>query len=84
MPAPVQPPTSPPARQITPPNARQDQLGNFFKGKIDKFFITNPKPSIEDQYTFIGNLEDQLRQYRDNGNLTQQQYDDLSNQLYVR
>jgi len=84
MPTPVQPPTSPPARQITPPNARQDQLGNFFKGKIEKFFITNPKPSIEDQYTFIGNLEDQLRQYRDNGNLTEQQYQDLTNELYVR
>ncbi len=84
MPAPVQPPTSPPARQITPPNERQNQLGNFFKGKIDKFFITNPKPSIEDQYTFIGNLEDQLRQYRDNGNLTEQQYQDLTNKLYVR
>ena len=86
IPAPVQPPstTPPPARQITPPNERQDQLGNFFKGKINKFFITNPKPSTEDQYTFIGNLENQLRQYRDNGNLTEQQYLDLTNELYVR
>jgi len=78
------PPAPAPSPGTTPPTGRQNQLGNFFKGKIDKFFITNPKPSIEDQYTFIGNLEDQLRQYRDNGNLTQQQYDDLSNQLFVR
>lgn len=87
IPAPVQPPTNgnpPPARQITPPNDRQKQLGGFLDGKIDKFFGKNPPPSIDDQYTFIGNLEDQLKQYRDSGNLTQQQYLDLTNELYVR
>ncbi len=80
-PTPKPVPTPPPG---SPPNARQNQLGNHFRNKIDNYFRKNPKPDVQDQYTFIGNLEDQLRQYRDNGNLTQQQYDDLSNGLYVR
>jgi hypothetical protein len=80
-PTPKPVPTPPPG---SPPNNRQNQLGNNFRNKIDNYFRKNPKPGVQDQYTFIGNLEDQLRQYRDSGNLTQQQYDDLSNELYVR
>jgi len=83
-PGPTPAPSPAPSPGNTPPNERQNQLGNHFRNKIDKYFRTNPKPGVQDQYTFIGNLEDQLRQYRDSGNLTQQQYDDLSNYLYVR
>ena len=81
-PAPAPAPSPPPPG--SPPNARQNQLGNHFRNKIDNYFKRKPLPDVQDQYTFIGNLEDQLRQYRNNGRLTQEQYDDLSYDLYVR
>jgi hypothetical protein len=80
-PTPTPVPTLPPG---SPPNARQNQLGNHFRNKIENYFNKKPKPDVQDQYTFIGNLENQLRKYRDEQNLTQQQYDELSNGLYVR
>ena len=70
----------PPVNKITPPSEIQNQVFDFYGGKITKnnFEITDPKKLQE----FYKRIKEKLDQEKASGRLTKEQYDDLMQQIY--